>query len=97
MKGVIPPALYDAIATEKDVNSVGELVAFLKEHHHPAAERLKAPEPVAAPATANPGKEPARVQAAPQNTVTIPGGSMSITLKNVKIHAERMIVRKKTE
>ncbi|HUK38675.1 MAG TPA: CO dehydrogenase/CO-methylating acetyl-CoA synthase complex subunit beta [Methanomicrobiales archaeon] len=98
MKGIIPAELYDAIATEKDVSTVGELLGFLKEHHHPAAARVKAAEAAAAPASDNPGKEESRpVVSAGQNTVTIPGGSVSLTLKNVKIHAERMILRKKQE
>jgi CO dehydrogenase/acetyl-CoA synthase beta subunit len=96
MKGVIPADLYDAIATEKEVTTVGELVGFLRAHHHPAMERMKVPEPAAA-AVKNPGAEALRPLATPQNTVTIPGGSVSLTLKNVKIHAERMIIRKKQE
>jgi acetyl-CoA decarbonylase/synthase, CODH/ACS complex subunit beta len=97
MKGIIPQELYDAIPTEKDVTTVDGLVEFLRVHHHPAAELMKAPEPVPAVA-GNPGKEAGpRPQAANQNTVTIPGGSVSLTLKNVKIHAERMIIRKKQE
>jgi acetyl-CoA decarbonylase/synthase complex subunit beta len=97
MKGIIPPELYDAIPTEKDVTTVAELVEFLRAHHHPAAEQVKAPEPVPA-VTGNPGKEAGlRPQAGNQNTVTLPGGSVSLTLKNVKIHAERMIIRKKQE
>jgi acetyl-CoA decarbonylase/synthase complex subunit beta len=95
MKGQIPPELWDAIATEKDVTTVDALVGFLREHHHPIVDQMKAPEP--APAVENPGKEVPRPQIASQNTVTIPGGSVSITLKNVKIHAERMIIRKKPE
>jgi acetyl-CoA decarbonylase/synthase complex subunit beta len=95
MKGQIPPELYDAIATEKDVNTVGELVEFIRAHHHPVVERMKAPEPV--PVAANPGKDAPRPPATAQNTVTIPGGSVSLTLRNVRIHAERMIVRKKQE
>ena len=94
MKGQIPPDLFDAIATEKDVTTVGELVEFLRAHHHPAAERMKRMEPAAAE---NPGKEAPRLPAATPNTVTIPGGSVSLTLKNVKIHAERMIIRKKQD
>jgi acetyl-CoA decarbonylase/synthase complex subunit beta len=95
MKDFIPRELFDAIATEKEVNTVDELVGFLRAHHHPALEGMKVPEPV--PAAVNPGKEAGRPQAPAQNTVTIPGGSVSLTLKNVKIHAERMIIRKKPE
>jgi len=95
MKEFIPPDLFDAIATEKDVTTVEGLVEFLRQHHHPVVERMRAPEPV--PAVANPGTEAAKLPVSPQNTVTIPGGSVSITLKNVKIHAERMIIRKKQE
>ncbi|MDD1664807.1 MAG: acetyl-CoA decarbonylase/synthase complex subunit beta, partial [Methanomicrobiales archaeon] len=95
MKDQIPPDLWDAIATEKDVTTVNGLIGFLSAHHHPIVEQMKAPEPV--PAVENPGKDVPRPQIASQNTVTIPGGSVSITLKNVKIHAERMIIRKKTE
>ncbi|MDD1667458.1 MAG: CO dehydrogenase/CO-methylating acetyl-CoA synthase complex subunit beta [Methanomicrobiales archaeon] len=95
MKGIIPPELFDAIATEKDVETVGGLVEFLRAHRHPVVERMKAPEPVAA--VENPGTEAPRHPAGSQNTLTIPGGSVSLTLKNVKIHAERMIIRKKPE
>ena len=95
MRGIIPAELLDAIPTEKEVTTVDELLLFLKAHHHPIVERIKAPEPV--PAAGNPGTGDPRPQAASQNTVTIPGGSVSLTLKNVKIHAERMIIRKKQE
>lgn len=95
MKDQIPPDLWDAIPTEKDVTTVDALTGFLRAHHHPIVERTRAPEPV--PAIGNPGKEAPRPQIASQNTVTIPGGSVSLTLKNVKIHAERMIIRKKQE
>jgi len=95
MKDQIPADLWDAIATEKDVTTVDALAGFLRAHHHPIVERMKAPEPV--PAVENPGKEVSRPQIASQNTVTIPGGSVSLTLKNVKIRAERMIIRKKQE
>jgi acetyl-CoA decarbonylase/synthase complex subunit beta len=97
MKDFIPTDLFEAIATEKDVTTVEELIGFLRAHHHPAMDRMKAPEPVQAPAAVNPGRETVRPQVSGQNTVTIPGGSVSLTLKNVKIHAERMIIRKKPE
>ena len=60
MKDQIPPDLWDAIPTEKDVTTVDALVSFLREHHHPIVERMKVPEPV--PAAGNPGKEAPRPQ-----------------------------------
>ncbi len=51
-EGPDPPGPLGAIATEKDVTTVDELVAFLRDHHHPIVERMKAPEP--APAAREP-------------------------------------------
>ena len=101
VKDFIPKEVVDKIATEKDVSTVAELKAFLKEKGHPVVERWKA-EVAEAPAEEEvPAEKPEEAEAlvsAPALTAIPAAGGFKIILKNVKIHAKRVrIVRKEKE
>lgn len=98
VKDFIPKEVVDKIATEKDVSTVAELKAFLKEKGHPVVKRWKA-EVAEAPAEEEvPAEKPEEAEAlvsAPALTAIPAAGGFKIILKNVKIHAKRVrIVRK---
>ncbi|GBE55358.1 MAG TPA: CO dehydrogenase/CO-methylating acetyl-CoA synthase complex subunit beta [Euryarchaeota archaeon] len=100
VKEVIPPEIYDKIATETDATELEGLQSFLKEKQHPVLERLgkeeqeegteEAEAPVATvpeismPATAFQGMP-----------VGVPGGEFTIIFKNAKIYAEKIIIKRK--
>jgi len=103
VKDFIPKEVVDKIATEKDVSTVAELKAFLKEKNHPVVKRWEA---VAIEVSKEKGKEaavPAEVTVEPEVPVSesilsaIPAaGGFKIILKNAKIHAKKVrIIRKK--
>ncbi|MHA1170218.1 MAG: CO dehydrogenase/CO-methylating acetyl-CoA synthase complex subunit beta [Candidatus Hodarchaeales archaeon] len=87
-----PEDLYGKIATEEDVSDVNELKAFLKERGHPVVSRWAEMEEKEAEDLVPVGQLP---------SMTLPigtagGGTIKLVLKNVKIHAEKvLIVREK--
>ncbi len=108
VKDFIPPDVVDKIPTEEDVKSVEELKEFLKAHGHPIVEPsehlkklgvkgLKGVEAEVA-ATAEEAAPPTEVVTAPTITMPVsgvPGGmEFEIILKNAKIFAEKLIVRR---
>ena len=100
VKDFMPEELIDKIPTEKEVTNIEELKAFLQENDHPVVERWKAAE---VEVVAEKPAEEARVKVPPEAVpVTIPtmpvsvgAGGFRIILKNVKIHAEKVIIRSK--
>ncbi len=101
LKDVIPPDLYDKIATEKDVSTVEELKKWLIEKRHPVAKKLKAAEaaPPAAPPPAPAAPAPAP---APPVAVTVPTAApvpqvpIRIVLHNARIYIKKVVVVKKS-
>ncbi len=88
----IPKDVVDKIATENEAKTVDELKAFLKETGHPVVERWKA-----IPVEVAPEVEEVEVAAAPE--VPIPGipiaaEGFQIILKDAKIHAKKVIIRR---
>jgi len=98
VKDFIPKEVVDKIATEKDVSNIAELKAFLKEKGHPVVERWKA-EVVEAPVEeAVPAEAPAEAEAlitAPALAATPIAGGFKIILKNAKIHAKKVRIRRR--
>ncbi len=92
VKDFIPKEVADKIATEKDTGTIDDLRKFLEARDHPVIERWKAaPVEAAVPAEA---AEP--VPAGPAAEVAIPTASgFTIVLKNAKIHAEKVIIRRR--
>ncbi|WP_309493050.1 CO dehydrogenase/CO-methylating acetyl-CoA synthase complex subunit beta [Candidatus Hecatella orcuttiae] len=96
----IPEDLRSRIATEKEAGNIEELKVFLQKVDHPVVQRWKAPEKPAAEVEVEAGLE-----AAPMETVPLPseayltavsptGGGFRIILKNAKIIAEKVIIKR---
>ena len=93
VKDFIPKDVVDKIATENEVKTIDELKAFLEEMEHPVVERWKA-----IPVEVAPEVEEAEV-AAPSLEVPISGvpvvaGGFKIILKDAKIYAKKVIIRR---
>ncbi|MDD2777405.1 MAG: CO dehydrogenase/CO-methylating acetyl-CoA synthase complex subunit beta [Methanocellales archaeon] len=82
LKEYIPAELYDKIATEADATDVTALKEFLREKRHPVVERWveTPPEAIEAPT----------LEVMPST----PSGGITIILKNAKIHAEKVIIKR---
>jgi len=92
VKEFIAGDIVDKIATEKDVNTIDELKVFLEKRTHPVVERWKA-----IPAEAAPEVEEVEVEAPleiPVSGVPITAGGFKIILKDAKIHAKKIIIRR---
>lgn len=93
VKEFIPKDMVDKVATEKDVNTIDELKVFLEKRVHPVVERWKA-----IPAEVAPEVEEAEVAAAPLEIpisgVPITAGGFKIILKDAKIYAKKIIIRR---
>jgi len=88
----IPKEVVDKIATENQAKTVDELRAFLKDHEHPVVQRWKE-----VPIEAAPELEVEEALAAPTiplSTTAISAGGFKIILKNAKIHAEKLIIKR---
>lgn len=96
MNDHIPAELFDKIPTENDVKDIDELKSFLMAHEHPVIERMKEAEAAAPPV---PTEVEASAPLLPATAIPIPtaAGGLSVTLKNAKIYAEKLILRKKKE
>ncbi|MHA1607103.1 MAG: CO dehydrogenase/CO-methylating acetyl-CoA synthase complex subunit beta [Candidatus Freyarchaeota archaeon] len=91
----IPEELRDKIATEKDVSNTAELMEFLRERGHPVVERWKAMEVPAAEAEVEAEADAAVPElAVPVEGVPAVGGGIQLVFKNVKIRADRLIIRR---
>jgi len=95
----IPREMFDKIPTEKDVKDLEDLEKFLKEKKHPASKGLEKEEKVG---EAEPVKDEEVAPAASEETtiavptVSLPAsGGVNIILKNAKITAEKVIIKRK--
>ncbi len=84
LKEYIPAELYDKIATEADATDITALKEFLREKGHPVVEKWveTLPEAVEAP----------MLEVMPVSTPS--SGGITIILKNAKIHAEKVIIKR---
>jgi acetyl-CoA decarbonylase/synthase complex subunit beta len=101
VKSAIPSELISKVATEKEAQNIQDLKTFLKTNAHPVVAKWVAEEaPAAVPATAEGAITPEVMQPAMGSTITLPiggGGAMGgyrLTLKNVKIVAKKLILKK---
>jgi len=98
LKEAIPAEMRDLIATENDAKTAGELREFLKSKNHPAVQRWKEPEKAKEEAPAQTGEEvsaeilPTLIPAGLE--IPAVGGGFKIILKNAKITAERVIIKR---
>lgn len=92
VKDFIPKEIVDKIATENDAKTVEELRTFLKDHEHPVVQQWKEI-PVEAALEMKEEEVPAAPLALPTATIAA-GGGFKIILKNAKIHAEKLIIKR---
>lgn len=104
VKDFIPKDVIDKIATEKDVSTVAELKHFLEEKGHPVVERWKAAAVAKVPEISEEEKVPVKVPAGEEALISMPfltttpvAGGFKIILKNAKIHAKKVYIRRKKE
>jgi acetyl-CoA decarbonylase/synthase complex subunit beta len=103
VKNFIPQDVVDKIATEKDASTVEELKVFLETKEHPVVERWKAA-PVKVPAEEEKVEVPMEVSietealiSTPLLTTTPVAGGFKIILKNAKIHAKKVYIRRRKD
>jgi len=92
VKEFIPKEVVDKIATENDVSTIDELKGFLEKTAHPVVETWKA-----IPVEVAPEVEEVEAEAAlevPVSGVPITAGGFKIILKDAKIHAKKVIIRR---
>lgn len=100
VKDAIPADLKDKIATEKDAQNIQDLKSFLKSKGHPVVSRWAPEEAAKALAVAEAAAPEAMQPMMAGSTITLPvggGGAMGgyrLTLKNVKIVAKKLILKK---
>ncbi len=99
----IPPDLRGKIATEKEVTTVEELLQFLAERGHPLAQKIAVPA-ATAPAAPAPAEESLKppVEAEHVAELALPAvpatiGGFRVILKNVRIRAEKIILKRSEE
>jgi acetyl-CoA decarbonylase/synthase complex subunit beta len=90
LKAFIPADLYDQIATEKDVTSVDEMMVFLQAHHHPILARTGTAELTMSDTVGTFADSSRDSRSLPSG----PGDGVSITFHNIRLHADRIFVRK---
>ncbi|MFX1359908.1 MAG: acetyl-CoA decarbonylase/synthase complex subunit beta, partial [Promethearchaeota archaeon] len=94
---LLPQDLLPKIATEEEVQDINQLKDFLKEKGHPVVETWAELEAMEEEEEEEWAEEGAMV---PMGTIgmTIPGvggaGGFKVILKNCKIHAESIIIKK---
>ena len=99
----IPGELFDKIPTEENASNIKEIRRFLRESEHPVIERLKASKAAAAESEIveeiseedEISETPmAQIAYAPEISMPASGG-VKIILKNAKIYAEKIIIKRK--
>jgi acetyl-CoA decarbonylase/synthase complex subunit beta len=95
VKTYIPPEVVDKIATEEGAKTVDELKSFLKQRGHPVVGRWKE-EPTRVEETiAEEAKEEERmIPVATATALPITAGGYKIILKDAKIYAKKVIIRR---
>ncbi|KYH41261.1 MAG: CO dehydrogenase/CO-methylating acetyl-CoA synthase complex, beta subunit [Candidatus Bathyarchaeota archaeon B63] len=99
VKGFVPDDLLDKIPTDKQVTTIEELKAFLEEKGHPVVKRWEAmieekvEEKAEEREAVRPLGVPLEAMISPEGLRLAPGG-FRIILKNVKIHAKKLRIKK---
>ncbi|MCK5593522.1 acetyl-CoA decarbonylase/synthase complex subunit beta, partial [Candidatus Bathyarchaeota archaeon] len=93
IKEFIPKEMIDTIATENEAKTIDEMKDFLKKTEHPIVERWKT-----LPVEAAPKVEEVEAVATsleiPFSGVPITAGGFEIILKDAKIYAKKVIIRR---
>jgi acetyl-CoA decarbonylase/synthase complex subunit beta len=89
VKDTIPPDMFDSIATENNVKTIGELREYVKGKNHPIIQRWKeAPKEEATPITEEESVAPEGVE------IPAVAGGFQIILKNARIVADKVIIKR---
>jgi acetyl-CoA decarbonylase/synthase complex subunit beta len=96
VKDSIPKHIFDKVATEVECKTIGELKEFLKSREHPVVSRWKVEEVKEVPKEEVREEAPEVILSTQLPTgIEIPTqGGIRIILKNVKITAEKVIVKR---
>ncbi|MGB9659257.1 MAG: CO dehydrogenase/CO-methylating acetyl-CoA synthase complex subunit beta [Nitrososphaerales archaeon] len=96
VKDSIPKHIFDKVATEVECKTIGELKEFLKSREHPVVSRWKVEEVKEVPKEEVREEAPEVILSTQLPTgIEIPTqGGIKIILKNVKITAEKVIVKR---
>jgi acetyl-CoA decarbonylase/synthase complex subunit beta len=94
VKDFIPEELIEKIATELDVKTVDELTTFLETKKHPIVDTWIAPTELLPEEKEEARGVPTEI---PISGIPISAGGFKIILKNAKIHAEKVIIKKEDE
>jgi acetyl-CoA decarbonylase/synthase complex subunit beta len=92
IKAFIPKDMVNKVATESDVNTIDELKIFLEKRAHPVVERWKAVSAEVAPEVEE--MEVAAPSGIPVLGVPTAAGGFKIILKDAKIYAKKVIIRR---
>jgi len=102
VKDFIPKEVVDKIATEKDVSNVAELKAFLQEKGHPVVERWKAAPAEVSVEEKEEAEVPTVTPLEAEASASMPilssapiAGGFKIILKNAKIHAKKLRIKRR--
>ena len=96
VKDYIPADVVNKIATENDVETLDQLKEFLEHQNHPVLERWQVEEeleiPLSEEGTAMPVQQIASI---PISGIPMSAGGFTIILKDAKIIAKKLIIRKR--
>lgn len=93
VKDFIPAELVDKVGTEEDAKTIDELKTFLKERNHPVLEQWKEEVAVEEVVPAEAEEAPLMPVAAAA-TLPLTAGGFKIILKDAKIYAKKVIIRR---
>jgi len=93
VKAFIPKDIVDKIATENEAKTIDELKTFLKETEHPVVERWKTL-PVEVAPKVEEVEAAAPTLEIPISGVPITAGGFEIILRDAKIYAKKVIIRR---
>lgn len=101
LSNFIPEEIYNRIPTEEDAESIKDIRKFLREHEHPIMERIKESKSAAEDVEEEEVSEEYEVEEAPSAPVaylpemSVPSSDgVRIILKNAKVYAEKVIIKK---
>jgi acetyl-CoA decarbonylase/synthase complex subunit beta len=100
IKDLLPPEVVPMIATEEDAKDINKLKEWLQTKNHPVVKTWSAMEAEGEAEEAGEGMELAASEGIPMGTQSfmVPGaggaGGFKIILKNAKIHAESIIIKR---
>jgi acetyl-CoA decarbonylase/synthase complex subunit beta len=90
VKAFIPKEVVAKIATENEAKTVDELKTFLKDNEHPVVKQWKEVLVETVPEV----EEAIATPMVPLSSATVSAGGFKIILKNAKIYAEKLIIKR---